>query len=104
MLLREVPEHRRELLFARLVFGIEERLDGFGERILPRGSVVLLAGLAALFVNLGGDTFDMVKMQEAVASAGISAETQSWIFLTLLIGFGILISLFQILSMAKEPH
>ena len=68
------------------------------------GSVVLLAGLAALFVNLGGATFDLVKMQAAVATAGMSAETQSWIFLTLLIGFGILISLFPFHSWAAPAY
>ena len=60
MLLREVPEHRREPLFARLVFGIEERLDGFGERILPRGSVVLLVS-ADRGISLLNDMGELVS-------------------------------------------
>lgn len=68
------------------------------------GSLVLLAGLTALFINLGGETFSMVKMQEAVAIAGIPAETQGYIFLTLLIGFGILISLFPFHSWAAPAY
>ena len=68
------------------------------------GSIVLLAGLAALFLNLGGQTFDMVKLQQAVATAGIPAETQGYIFLTLLIGFGILISMFPFHSWAAPAY
>ena len=68
------------------------------------GSVVLLAGLATLFINLGGTTFNMEKMQAAVATAGIPAETQGAIFFTLLIGFGILISLFPFHSWAAPAY
>ena len=71
---------------------------------LGLGSVVLLAGLAALFINLGGTTFDLVALQAAVAGADIEAETQAWIFLTLLIGFGILISLFPFHSWAAPAY
>ena len=71
---------------------------------LGLGSVILLAGLLALFINLGGKSFDMATMQAAVATADIPASTQAWIFLTLLIGFGILISLFPFHSWAAPAY
>jgi NADH-quinone oxidoreductase subunit M len=71
---------------------------------LGLGSLVLLAGLAALFLNLGGTTFNIPALTAAAATAGIDAGTQSWIFLTLVIGFGVLISLFPFHSWAPSAY
>jgi len=70
------------------------------------GSVVLLAGLAAIYLNLSGDqlTFDMETLLANAPSASIPAATQEWIFLTLVIGFGILISLFPFHSWAAPAY
>ncbi len=68
------------------------------------GSLVLLAGLLALYLNFSGDalTFDIPTL---LANAGsVPAETQEWIFLTLLVGFGILVSLFPFHSWAAPAY
>jgi NADH-quinone oxidoreductase subunit M len=73
---------------------------------LAVGSIVLLAGLIAFQMQLsqGGLTFDFTTLQERAASGAISAEAQGWIFLTLLIGFGILVSLFPFHSWAAPAY
>ena len=71
---------------------------------LGLGSLVLLAGLAALFLNLGGTTFDMTKLAAAAPAAGIAGGTQAWIFLTLVVGFGVLSSLFPFHSWAPGAY
>lgn len=73
---------------------------------LGLGSLVLLAGLAWLVVAAaakGGEmTFDMAKL--AAQARGIEGGTQEHIYLTLLIGFGILISLFPFHSWAAPAY
>ena len=71
---------------------------------LGLGSLVLLAGLAALFLNLGGTTFDMGALAAAARTASVPATTQAWIFLTLVVGFGVLISLFPFHSWAPGAY
>jgi len=71
---------------------------------LGLGSLILLAGLAALFLNLGGTTFDMTKLAAAAPTAGVAGGTQAWIFLTLVVGFGVLISLFPFHSWAPGAY
>lgn len=70
------------------------------------GSLILLVGLILAVVQLGADTF---LIEELVAFArnpetGIAAESQTWIFLLLLIGFGILVSLFPFHSWAAPAY
>jgi NADH-quinone oxidoreductase subunit M len=72
---------------------------------LGLGSLILLAGLAWLTVaaaNGGPITFDMTKL--AVAAKTIDGGTQEHIYLTLLIGFGVLISLFPFHSWAAPAY
>jgi len=71
---------------------------------LGLGSLVLLAGLAALFLNLGGTTFDMPALTAAARTTEVAADTQAWIFLVLVIGFGVLISLFPFHSWAPGAY
>ncbi len=73
---------------------------------LAVGSIILLAGLLALQSQLstGGLTFDFTTLQERAEAGGVSAEAQKWIYLTLLIGFGILISLFPFHSWAAPAY
>ncbi|MFN0125120.1 MAG: NuoM family protein [Verrucomicrobiales bacterium] len=71
---------------------------------LGLGSLVLLAGLAALFLNLGGTTFDMDKLAAAARTTEMAAGTQAWIFLVLVVGFGVLISLFPFHSWAPGAY
>lgn len=71
---------------------------------LGLGSLVLLAGLASLFVKLGGTTFDMAQLTAAAQTVAVPADTQAWIFLTLVIGFGVLVSLFPFHSWAPGAY
>lgn len=69
---------------------------------LALGSMVLLVGLLSLYVSIPADlrTFDLIRLQ-GLAGQGAIPQT-GWIYLLLLIGFGILISLFPFHSWA--PH
>lgn len=71
---------------------------------LGLGSLVLLAGLAALILNAGGDrlTFDMTELRSQAPS--IPASVQEPVYLTLLLGFGVLISLFPFHSWAAPAY
>jgi NADH-quinone oxidoreductase subunit M len=68
------------------------------------GSLILLAGLIALFHFSGSTSFDITTMKEAIAAKALSVTTQKWLYLSLLIGFGILVSLFPFHSWAPEAY
>lgn len=71
---------------------------------LGLGSVVLLAGLIGLYIASGTNSLDMETIGKAVAAKAIDETWQEWIFLTLLIGFGTLISLFPFHSWAAPAY
>jgi NADH-quinone oxidoreductase subunit M len=70
------------------------------------GSMILLAGLVALFVSLGGLSLQFADLQAwaDAPAAFASASLENWIFLTLLVGFGILVSLFPFHTWAPEAY
>ncbi len=70
------------------------------------GSMILLAGLVALFVALGGASLQFADLQgwADAPAAFASNSVENWIFLTLLIGFGILVSLFPFHTWAPEAY
>lgn len=68
------------------------------------GSLILLAGLIALYMNSPERTFDIARLVENVSEAPIADGAQNWIFLTLLIGFGILVSLFPFHTWAAPAY
>jgi NADH-quinone oxidoreductase subunit M len=72
---------------------------------LGLGSLVLLAGLAALVINASGTgitTFDMAELRQLAPK--IAPATQEPIYLTILLGFGVLISLFPFHSWAAPAY
>ena len=73
---------------------------------LTLGSFVLLIGLILLYQSLPAttQTFDIRELQAATAAHAIAAPTQRHIYLLLLIGFGVLISLFPFHSWAPEAY
>ena len=73
---------------------------------LGLGSLILLAGLLALYLAMpeGQRTFDIPTMQAMASQGVIDAETQQWIYLLLLIGFGILVSLFPFHTWAPTAY
>jgi NADH-quinone oxidoreductase subunit M len=69
------------------------------------GSLVLLAGLAALVLNFSEGpvmSFDLTSLLQKTSS--VPAATQEWIYFTLLIGFGTLVSLFPFHSWAAPAY
>jgi NADH-quinone oxidoreductase subunit M len=73
---------------------------------LALGSFVLLIGLIDLYYALPSEvrTFDMIKLQHLAASHVIPATLQSRPYIFLLIGFGILVSLFPFHSWAPTAY
>ncbi|MEM1057740.1 MAG: NADH-quinone oxidoreductase subunit M [Verrucomicrobiota bacterium] len=61
---------------------------------LTLGSLVLLGGILALVLWSGANTFDIVDIQKQLANTALSETDQFAIWPLLLVGFGILISLF----------
>jgi NADH-quinone oxidoreductase subunit M len=73
---------------------------------LTLGSFVLLIGLILLYQSLPATarTFDIRELHAAMTAHPIAAPAQRHIYLLLLIGFGVLISLFPFHSWAPEAY
>jgi len=73
---------------------------------LALGSFVLLLGLILLYQSLpaASRSFDIRALQAAAAAHQIAPEAQKNIYLLLLIGFGVLVSLFPFHSWAPEAY
>jgi NADH-quinone oxidoreductase subunit M len=73
---------------------------------LATGSFILLLGLIVLYrsVPAAARTFDIRDLQAVAAAGQISGSAQNTIYLLLLIGFGILISLFPFHTWAPEAY
>ena len=73
---------------------------------LAVGSFILLLGLILFYQSIpaASRSFDIRALQEAIISRQLPAEAQHHIYLLLLIGFGILISLFPFHSWAPEAY
>jgi NADH-quinone oxidoreductase subunit M len=73
---------------------------------LAIGSFILLLGLILLYQSfpLGSRSFDIRTLQTAAAMGQIPADAQRAVYLLLLIGFGILISLFPFHTWAPEAY
>src|SRR5207249_2142408 len=73
---------------------------------LAVGSFILLLGLILLYqsVPVASRSFDIRELQAAVATTQLPANAQHNIYLLLLLGFGILISLFPFHTWAPEAY
>src|ERR1044071_1394804 len=73
---------------------------------LAIGSFILLLGLILLYQSFPADarSFDIRTLTAAAALGQISADAQHHVYLLLLIGFGILISLFPFHTWAPEAY
>jgi NADH-quinone oxidoreductase subunit M len=60
---------------------------------LSVGALIALAGLIALYVQAGANSFDIPKLTEHLRDHPLSASGQNFIFPLVLFGFGILVSL-----------
>src|SRR5437764_498100 len=73
---------------------------------LAVGSFILLLGLILLYqsVPVGSRSFDIRALQTAVTTTQLPANAQHNIYLLMLIGFGILVSLFPFHTWAPEAY
>jgi len=71
---------------------------------LGLGSLIVLAGLLALVAASGGNSFSIPALAELAASGAFDSSEQRWIYGVLLLGFGILISLFPFHSWAAPAY
>ena len=73
---------------------------------LTVGSFILLIGLILLYQSLppGARSFDLRGLQSVIAANKIAPAAQRDIYIVLLVGFGILISLFPFHSWAPEAY
>jgi len=68
------------------------------------GSLILLVGLILAVDALGGSTFDIATLSALAKHPGIDPGAQGRIFLLLLVGFGVLVSLFPFHSWAAPAY
>ena len=73
---------------------------------LATGSIILLIGLIMLYRSVpeAARTFDLRQLQAAASAGQIAPAAQQQIYLLLLVGFGILISLFPFHTWAPEAY
>ncbi len=63
---------------------------------LTAGAMISLIGLIAIYSKSTADSFDLVTLRSTLALDGISGATQGHLFGLLLLGFGILVSLWPL--------
>ena len=63
---------------------------------LTLGAMLSLAGLIALYVQSGAESFNLIALKEAIAAQPLSETVQLYGFGLLLFGFGILVSLWPL--------
>ncbi|MEN9841466.1 MAG: hypothetical protein RL376_1266 [Verrucomicrobiota bacterium] len=61
---------------------------------LTLGAMLSLIGLIALYHQSGAENFDLIALRQVIADGAINGSNQNVIFGLLLLGFGILVSLF----------
>ncbi len=61
---------------------------------LTLGAMLSLIGLIALYHQSGAENFDLIALRQVIADGAINGTNQNTIFGLLLVGFGILVSLF----------
>ncbi len=60
---------------------------------LTLGGLISLAGLIGLYVQSGAESFNLIDLREALAGNSLSDVAQNYTYALLLLGFGILVSL-----------
>ncbi len=71
---------------------------------LLMGSAFMLVGVVSLFLEAGGQTFDMAALVEASRTGMLSEDFQIFAFLLLLLGFGSLLSMFPFHSWSPDGY
>ncbi|MBI1976749.1 MAG: NADH-quinone oxidoreductase subunit M [Candidatus Omnitrophica bacterium] len=60
---------------------------------LTGGAVLALIALLALYAGTGLGTFDLVAIQQHLAANPLSPQLQNWIFPVIVVGFGVIVTL-----------
>jgi NADH-quinone oxidoreductase subunit M len=71
---------------------------------LVAGASIALIGLLALYLATGLQTFDLVQIQQQLAVHPLPIETQNWIFLLIVLGFGITLTLWPFYTWAPVGY
>ncbi len=71
---------------------------------LSAGAVIALVGLIALYHAAGLNTFDLVAIRQYLAVHPLPIEAQNWIFLLIVLGFGITLTLWPFYTWAPEGY
>jgi len=71
---------------------------------LVAGAAIALIGLLALYLATGLQTFDLVAIQQQLASHPIPMATQNWIFPLIVVGFGITLTLWPFYTWAPVGY
>lgn len=67
---------------------------------LTVGALITLVGLILLYIHSGANTFDLVELGNSLSKRQLDPRSQSVIFPILMVGFGILVSLWPFYSWA----
>jgi len=71
---------------------------------LVAGASIALIGLLALYLATGLQTFDLVQIQQQLAHHPLPIQTQNWIFLLIVVGFGITLTLWPFYTWAPVGY
>src|SRR5476651_219202 len=71
---------------------------------LVAGASIALVGLLALYLATGLQTFDLVTIQQQLASHPLPIEAQIWIFPLIVLGFGITLTLWPFYTWAPVGY
>ena len=71
---------------------------------LMAGAAIALIGLLALYLATGLQTFDLVQIQQQLASHPLPIPVQNWIFPLIVVGFGITLTLWPFYTWAPAGY
>ena len=71
---------------------------------LVAGAAIALIGLISLYLATGLQTFDLVAIQQQLAIHPLPIEIQHWIFLLIVVGFGITLTLWPFYTWAPVGY
>jgi len=71
---------------------------------LVAGAAIALIGLLALYLATGLQTFDLIQIQQQLASHPLPIGVQNWVFLLIVLGFGITLTLWPFYTWAPVGY
>ena len=71
---------------------------------LVAGAAIALIGLITLYLSTGLQTFDLVQIQQQLTAHPLPLDVQNWIFLLIVVGFGITLTLWPFYTWAPVGY